>query len=162
VLFGIEISAEMHERRHILVYGVAPEFVLEHPCVFDLTQKELYSLVKSVNGVVIQAHPYRKGGKLLDPAYLDGVEINCHPLYGTSDSERVIETANTYGLTLTCGGDYHTDTYRCTCGMYLPDSITDGVALGRYIADAKQVKLRVHEPYGSIYDMEYTRRTVSR
>lgn len=157
VLFGIEVTSEPNEQKHILVYGVEPEFVLDHPCIFDYSLKELYETVKSVGGIIVQAHPYRKGGTLLDVKYLDGVEVNCHPLYGKSDAEAMIAIATENHLVLTCGGDYHNDTYRCKCGMYLPDNVTDGIALGKYIASANEVKLCIHEPYGDIYDFEFKR-----
>lgn len=157
VLFGIEVTSEPNNQKHILVYGVEPEFVLNHPRVFDYTLPELRDAVKSVDGVVIQAHPYRRGGTLLDVKYLDGVEVNCHPLYGKSDAESMIKIASENRLALTCGGDYHNDTYRCKCGMYLPDDICDGVALGKYIAGADDLKLCIHEPYGDIYDFVFKR-----
>jgi len=157
VLFGIEVTSEPNDQKHILVYGVEPEFVLNHPCIFDYTLPELRNAVKTVGGIVVQAHPYRNGGTLLDVKYLDGVEVNCHPLYGKSDAEEMISIATENGIALTCGGDYHNDTYRCKCGMYLPDNIADGVALGKYIVSADDVKLCIHEPYGDIYDFEFKR-----
>lgn len=157
VFFGIEVTSEPNDQKHILVYGVDPEFVLNHPNLFDYTLEELRDTVKSAGGIVVQAHPYRKGGTLLDLKYLDGVEVNCHPLYGKSDSEAMITIATENHLALTCGGDYHNDTYRCKCGMYLPDDICDGVELGKYIASADDIKLCIHEPYGDIYDFEFKR-----
>ena len=157
VLFGIEVTSEPNAQKHILIYGVEPEFALRHPCLFDYTLEELYLAVKNEGGVVVQPHPYRNEGTLLDVKYLDGVEVNCHPLYGKSDAEDMIAIATENGLALTCGGDYHNDTYRCKCGMYLPDDICDGVALGKYIAMAEEVKLCIHEPYGDIYDFEFKR-----
>ena len=157
VFFGIEVTSVPNNKTHILIYGVEPEFVLDHPKIFDYTLKELYEAVKSVGGIIVQPHPYRNGGKLLDVQYLDGVEINCHPLYKKSDSEAMINIAAENRLALTCGGDYHNDTYRCKCGMYLPYDICDGVALGKYIAEADKIKLCIHEPYGDMYDFEFSR-----
>lgn len=157
VLFGIEVTSEPNNKQHILIYGVEPEFVFDNPCIFDYTLKELYEAVRSAGGIIVQAHPYRNGGKLLDVKYLDGVEVNCHPLYGKSDAEAMIKIASENRLALTCGGDYHNDTYRCKCGMYMPDDICDGVALGKYIAAADELKLCIHEPYGDIYDFEFVR-----
>ena len=155
VFFGIEITSEPNDKKHILVYGVDPEFVLSHPAIFDYSLKELYSTVKSAGGIIVQAHPYRNGGTLLDMKYFDGVEVNCHPLYGKSDAEDMIKIATENHLSLTCGGDYHNDTYRCKCGVYLPDDICDGVAVGKYISSSNTIKLCIHEPYGDIYDFEF-------
>ena len=74
VLFGIEVTMERHENEHLLVYGVDESFPLLNPALYDLTQKELYRLVHANGGVVVQAHPLRKGKNvLMDPQYLDGV-----------------------------------------------------------------------------------------
>ena len=46
---------------------------------------------------------------------------------------------------LTCGGDFHADTYRPKCGVFLDDSIKTEQDLAKYILTAENVKLRVHE-----------------
>lgn len=96
--------------------------------------------------MLIQAHPYRRKRNLLDVAYLDGVEVNSHPLYRRSDFEEMLANAKENGLILTCGGDYHADTYRPRCGTFLPDTLADGTTLGTYLTAADAVMLRIHEP----------------
>ena len=157
VLYGIEVSMDRYTTEHILVYGVDEEFLLKNPTLYDMTQQELYTLVHAAGGVMVQAHPMRKGKNLLmDPAYLDGVEVNCHPLYDRSYAKEMEELAKQHNWILTCGGDYHADTHRVQCGMYLPDSVTDGVQLGQYLKTANSVRLRVQEVGEmSAYDMEY-------
>ena len=72
------------------------------------------------------------------------------------DEARAIAVA--HGLLLTAGGDYHADTRRPFCGMYLPDSITDTVALAEYVRKAKEVTLQVDEADGSFCEqVVYTR-----
>ena len=146
VFFGVEVTTELYKNVHMLVYGVSEKFVLENPRVFELNQEELYKLVKAYGGVLVQAHPFRNGCTVLDTAYLDGVEINCHPLYGNSYQKELIEIAAENKLLLTCGGDYHADTYRAHCGMYLPDDIGNNNELRDYLLDTKEVKLCIHEP----------------
>ena len=48
VYFGIEVTTERYPRVHMLIYGVAPDFLRQHPYVFDYTQKQLYELVKAI------------------------------------------------------------------------------------------------------------------
>ena len=146
VFFGVEVTTELYKNVHMLVYGVSEKFVLENPRVFELNQEELYKLVKAYCGVLAQAHPFRNGCTVLDTAYLDGVEINCHPLYGNSYQKDLMEIAAENKLLLTCGGDYHADTYRAHCGMYLPDDIGNNNELRDYLLDTKEVKLCIHEP----------------
>ena len=146
VLFGIEVTMEQHENEHLLVYGVDETFPLLNPALYDLTQKDLYRLVHANGGVVIQAHPLRKGKNvLMDPEYLDGVEVNCHPKYDRTYHETLSELARERSWILTCGGDYHADTHRVKCGMYLPETVTDGVALGAYLKNSTTLRLCVQE-----------------
>ena len=146
VFFGAEVTMERYGGAHLLLYGIDEEFIEANPTLFDLTQEELYRMVKSAGGCVVQAHPYRNKPHLLDLRYLDGVEVNCHPLYGKSDFADMVEIAKSNNLLLTCGGDYHADTYRPKCGTLLPDHLTDGVSIGSYLLSAPSITLCIHEP----------------
>lgn len=146
VLFGIEVTMERHGNEHLLVYGVPEDFPLLNPTLYDLTQKELYRLVHANGGVLVQAHPLRKGKNvLMDPEFLDGVEVNCHPLYDATHHEMLGELARERGWILTCGGDYHADTHRAKCGVYLPETVTTGVELGAYLKNSTTLRLCVQE-----------------
>lgn len=150
VFFGIEIAMEKYNRLHMLVYGVEPSFLQNHPMIFDATQKGLYQLVKAYGGAMIQAHPMR-GGKnvLLDPQYLDGVEINSHPLYDGTHIAELEDFAHQHGLILTSGGDYHADTHRPCCGALLPDNIHSN-DIGRFLCSADSIELCYQEPKDSV------------
>ncbi|MBQ8382057.1 MAG: hypothetical protein IJX47_02505 [Clostridia bacterium] len=158
VFFGAEVTMERHDGAHLLLYGIDERFIEDNPTLFDLTQEELHRLVKAAGGALVQAHPYRKVKNLLPAEYLDGVEVNCHPLYGKSDFSDMVEIATENGLILTCGGDYHADTYRPKCGTYLPDGLQSGVEIGRYLLGADELKLCIHEPnMEKAYDYLYVR-----
>lgn len=161
VLFGIEVTMEQHAREHLLVYGVDEDFPLLSPALYDLTQRELYRLVHANGGVLVQAHPLRKGKNvLMDPQYLDGVEINCHPKYDSTYHEELTRLAQARNWILTCGGDYHADTYRVQCGMYLPETVTDGITLGAYLKNSSTVRLCVQEVgEQTAFQMTYDRNT---
>ena len=146
VFFGVEVTWEESTNVHILLYGVSPEFVLEHPTMYDYSQKKLYEVVKAAGGAMIQAHPYRNGATVLDTDYLDGLEINCHPLYGTSEAEKLIPIAQRNGLIMTCAGDFHADTYRPISATILPDSIGNEAQLANFLLTASRVELLIHEP----------------
>ena len=156
VYFGIEVTMERHEGAHLVIYGVDERFVMENPTMFELSQEQLHGLVRAAGGVLIQAHPYRQKKHLLDVRFLDGVEVNCHPLYESSEFEAMLEIAKGNALLLTCGGDFHADTYRPKCGVYLPDALSDGVSLGRYLLSAEELRLCVHEKRtGESFDFLY-------
>lgn len=144
VLYGIEVTMELYHKVHMLIYGVSTEFLKKYPTVYDYTQKELYETVKKEGGVLVQAHPFRGGTTVLDTNFLDGIEISCHPLYKNSYTEEILKIASENNLAVTVGGDYHADTSRPKCGMFLPDDI-DSIGLGRYIASSNVAELFVEE-----------------
>lgn len=146
VFFGIEVTMERHGGAHLLVYGVGEDFPLQYPALFDMTQEELYRLVKSHGGTLIQAHPYRQNvDRMLDPACLDGVEINCHPLYEGTHLEALTKFAKAHRLLLSCGGDYHADTRRACCGVYLPEDVKSSRDICDYLNAADEIRLCVQE-----------------
>lgn len=145
VFWGIEVTSQVYDKVHLEIYGVEEDFLEKYPELYDMTQEELWKTVRNHGGVLIHAHPYRRSGAPLDPRWMDGVEVNCHPKYQSTYREELFAFARTHGLTVTCGGDYHADTYRPVCGTFLPDSITDSRALGRFLAEAEQIELLVHE-----------------
>lgn len=162
VLFGIEVTMAQHGNVHMLIYGVGEDFPLRHPALFDYTQEELYRLVRDSGGVLVQAHPMRRNKNvLLDPRFLDGVEISCHPLYEGTHYDELAAYAADHGLILTCGGDYHADTPRPHCGVYLPDGM-ESKKLGQYLKTVPRIKLFVHE-IGEIdaHDVLFERRTAA-
>ena len=163
VFWGIEVTMELYPNVHMLIYGVDTDFLKNHPLIFDYTQKELYDLVKNNNGVLIQAHPFRNGTTVLNTEFLDGIEINCHPLYNNSYSQEILKIANENGLAVTCGGDFHADTYRPKCGIYLPDNIANSCELGEYIKNTRKVRMCIQEPNSNLYQkIDYTREIIEK
>lgn len=152
VFWGIEVTMELYPNVHMLIYGVNTDFLKNHPLIFDYTHKDLYTAVKDNNGVLIQAHPFRNGTTVLNMDFLDGIEINCHPLYNNSYSQEILKIASENRLAVTCGGDFHADTYRPKCGMYFPDHIVSGFELGKYIENSKKVSLCIQEPNSTMFE----------
>lgn len=159
VFLGTEISlCAVKESLHLLIYGVTPAFLRQHPRLCELGQKELYELVHQNGMILVQAHPFRPGNYLLNTDYLDGVELNCHPKH-TTHSDALPALAHEKGLILTCGGDYHADVpYRPVCGVFLPDDIRNESELAHYLLTADELRLRVHETdERGWHDIEYRR-----
>lgn len=152
VFWGIEVTMELYPNVHMLIYGVDFNFLKKHPLIFDYSQKELYNVVKNNNGVLIQAHPFRNGTTVLNTDFLDGIEINCHPLYKKSYSQEILKIASENKLAVTCGGDFHADTYRPNCGIYFSDNILHGYEIGEYLKNGNRFDLRIQEPDSDIYD----------
>lgn len=158
LFFGVEVTLELHDSAHVLLYGVSEDFVLSHPALYLYSQEELYRLVKEEGGALVQAHPYRRRNKLLDLSLLDGVELSCHPLYEGTMADILTEQAKENGIIVTCGGDYHADTYRPICGAYLPESVTDSRKLASFLLSTDSITLKIHEVNTpSQYDLTFKR-----
>ena len=145
---------EKYPKVHMLIYGVEPSFLESISGICDLTQSELFDLVKKNGGILVQAHPYRNGTTVLDPRFLDGVEISCHPLYEKSYIEVLLPFAKENSLCVTCGGDFHADTYRPKCGMYIPESVKNELDLAEFIKGKKDIVICHHEPYVEPIDIK--------
>ncbi len=149
VFYGMEVTMDDYGGPHILIYGVDPSFTTEHPLIFSYTMEQLYTAVKAVGGMVVQAHPFRNGqNKLPDQSWLDGLELSSHPQYDGTYVERLTELAHAGSLILTSGGDYHHDVpYRPYCGVHLPETIADTHDLCKYLLTTETVELQYQEPF---------------
>jgi hypothetical protein len=145
VFFGIELTPLFCFGVHLLIYGVTPEFLLENPRLYEEEHQALYEKVKRADGILVQAHPWRGRDRLLDTRYLDGIEISCHPLYEGTHLRALADIAAENELFLTCGGDFHNDTHRPTCGVYLPNGIENAEMLAEYFIGTEDVRMRVQE-----------------
>lgn len=145
VLFGVEVTAGYNQAVHLLIYGVTPEFLRENPNLPSLSQKELYEICHKNDCVLINAHPFRYGQTVQDLNYLDGVEINCHLGYGNCFYKKLSKIAYENKVAVTCGCDYHGGE-RPLGGTYLPDDVTNNVALVDYLKNSNEFLLKVHAP----------------
>lgn len=149
VFFGIELSYNAMQDAHIPIYGVAPEFLLEHPTLFDYAPEMLYALVHEQGGIVVQAHPLRRGETVRDLQYLDGIEMNCHPKYEGPLYETLAPVASDGGKFVTCGSDYHGDVpFRPVCGVQCPEGIDSVEKLVTFLTSAKTINLHLSEVDG--------------
>lgn len=117
VFFGWEAG---YAGTEFLIYGLSPEWMLEHPELRRASVKEQYRLVKEGGGLVVHAHPYREEYYIpeirLFPDYVDGVEgINATHSNPASPAHqnpafdrRAIRYAGEYGKFMTAGSDIHT------------------------------------------------------
>lgn len=156
VFFGVEVTVASDPKIHMLVYGIGEDGLRAEPMLFDMDLPTLSRRVHSLGGVLVQAHPFRNGATVLDTAFLDGLEINCHPLYSNTHSGELVTAAQKAGIMLTCGGDYHGDTYRPDCGTYLPDDIVSDEDIAKFILTSQVAHLRVQEIDRSPEERSYT------
>lgn len=115
---GIEVT--LHEPHYAdwLLYGVTEEFLRQTPCLYTLTQKQLFALCEEYGILMIQAHPFREGQSPCEPAYMHGVEINCNAR-DIGNVGLVEEFAKKHNLMITCGVDYHQYEHNYFGGMFV-------------------------------------------
>ena len=145
VIFGVELTYELSPKIHILLYGATPDFIRQNKDLWLMDSHSLYEKCRKNGICVIQAHPFRRGTQPIPYPDCDGYEINCHPKYGNTDSDKIIKMQKEKGFTVTCGCDFHGETYRAEGGTYLPDNVNDEKDLARFLLETNKIKLRVHE-----------------
>jgi hypothetical protein len=117
---------------------VTEEFLRSSPCLYALTQKELFEYCEKWGVVMVQAHPYRQ--EPCDPRYMHGVEINCTE--GDLDKVELVEAyAREHDLLVTCGTDYHTLERTFHGGIYVPAECETAVELAKWLREEGKVKV---------------------
>ena len=108
--FGLE--HHYGDGKEVLVYGVGPSFLLEHPDLHLLSLPEFTAEVRKAGGLISMAHPYREE-PYINPAVgprpecLDGAEVYNAGNRTDRENRRALELAREHGLLFTSGGDVH-------------------------------------------------------
>lgn len=102
----------------VLVYGVTPQWLAEHPEIESMTLPEHCAFVRKAGGMIVHAHPFREREYIpeirLFPHSVDAVETvnaaHSGPLTGNPQpefDERALRYARQNGLPMTAGSDIH-------------------------------------------------------
>ncbi len=136
---GLEVTLTKPYYGDWLLYGVTEECLRASPCLYQLTQEELFAFCERWGIVLIEAHPFREGCTVGDPAYMHGVEINCT----NCDLDKISlveEFAEKHNLLVTCGTDYHTVERKYFGGIYLPEGCQTAVDMAKHIRSTGEIK----------------------
>lgn len=139
LLLGLEVTVREPAWTDWLLYGVTERFMLNAPCLYRLTQKELFQLCQSNGIIMVQAHPFRYHPQIANPAYTHGIEINC----SSGDlqyKDEILRLAKQHSLMVTCGTDYHGQN-PFIGGLYVPERIQTGRELGDYLATTQKTSI---------------------
>lgn len=108
VFFGWE---ETFDGDDYLVYGLSPEWLINHPEAEHWTHRQQYEEVHKAGGCVVQAHPFRSRDYIkmitLNKEYVDAVEVANAGNNKPADDAAALRYACTYGLYETCGSYIH-------------------------------------------------------
>ena len=108
VLLGMELRfARKGDRNDYLVYGVTESFFRKNPALLDMRLSSFSELAHRNGLLVFQAHPFRTGMHIVNPAYLDGVEIYNACVRHNSRNGIAEKWAKMHNLRGTSGSDFH-------------------------------------------------------
>lgn len=106
ILLGCEIRFPENDNDY-LVFGVTEEFLRKYPDIHKMSHKTFSTFARENGLLFVQAHPFRDKMTMVNPKYLDGMEVyNAHFKH---DSRNYLanEYATRLGLIRTSGGDFH-------------------------------------------------------
>jgi len=134
VLLGVELR--FHNRiEDYLVYGITPEFLVDHPRLYEHTVESFFEFSRNHNLLVVQAHPFRPGQAPARPAYLDGVEVyNGNPRHNSSN-HLALDFARRYNLIQISGSDAHQLTDVGVGGIYLDRRVSSSQEFAAYLRE---------------------------
>lgn len=106
VLFGLESRTADCDRNEFLIYGATRDFLLENEWLCARTLAEISAAVREAGGMIVQAHPFRRGMTLSPPEQVDGIEVfNGRNNYFSTDI--AIRMARDRGWHMLSGSDCH-------------------------------------------------------
>ena len=120
IIFGCELRSNIDENDY-LIYGLDEKFLRENEDLYDLPTPEVSARIRAAGFLFLQAHPFRDNMMMVNPQYLDGIEIfNGNP---SQDSRNDIARiwADRFGLIGTSGSDYHRTVEGAFAGGILTD-----------------------------------------
>ena len=132
VLFGLE--EWVGGGKEVLLYGITPQFVYNHPELRNADLALISRLVREVGGLVFQAHPFRVRDYITDPGitlpveYLDGMETH-NACNSEMENRRAALFAKQHGLRKSAGSDAHTPEFAGRYGIAAEQRITSEAAL---------------------------------
>lgn len=171
VFFGYEAG---YNGTEFLIYGLTPEWLIEHEEIRTASIEEQMGIVHSGGGIVVHAHPYREEYYIpeirLFPEYVDGVEAvnathSSHLSTAHNDHNfdiRAIAYAKKHGFFMTAGSDVHSTLMLgggmlCNRKLTSPQDYIDMVKSDRMylLTDGDRIydryaNLLTQEPYESI------------
>lgn len=138
VLFGLEEG--VGEGKEVLLYGITPAFLYEHPELRTADLEQLSALVHEAGGLVVQAHPFRVRDYIRRPweelpsQHLDGIET--YNAYNSDlENLRAAALAEREGLFAVAGSDAHFDTVPKRYGIACEHRIRTERALAAVLRD---------------------------
>jgi len=106
VLMGLEVRF-VQNRNDYLVFGFDREYLLARPDILKMGIRDFTRMARGDEILTIQAHPFRVDMTVVEPDFIDGIEVyNGHPDHN-SNNDIAEAWAVKYGKIMTSGTDHH-------------------------------------------------------
>lgn len=116
VILGAEIRFT-EDNNDYLIFGICPEELTEMYRRLPYGIEDFYKEYKNEKNIIIQAHPFRDGMRLVKSEFLDGLEVfNMHPGHN-SRIGFAAKHAHKNNMIAICGSDFHHYGQECLCGI---------------------------------------------
>ncbi|MBR6165356.1 MAG: PHP domain-containing protein [Clostridia bacterium] len=145
VFFGLEQNYGWDE---YLIYGLTKEYMKNHPEMEHWTRKQQLEEVHKAGGCVIQAHPFRIRGYMLDIKlgylYCDGIEA-ANAGNEALDDARAMILGRERNMVMTAGSDNHCSPAHTVYGIELEKRLTSIQDYVKIIMERGTIHLHVPE-----------------
>ncbi len=125
VLLGFELNF-YNTTNDYLVYGATEEFLRSHGDLMAMTPKQVSNLCRKNGLLFIQAHPFRRGMRVVDWNILDGYEVfNGNPRHNSNNDIAEIWAKKHNKSIVVSGSDFHEIEDACAGGIYFNNPINN-------------------------------------
>ncbi len=108
VLFGMELRFDSsYSPNDYLVFGIDESFLRNNKELIDMNIKSFSKLAHENGLLVFQAHPFRTDMAIVNPKYLDGIEVYNACVRHNSNNDIALAWAEKYKLRQSSGSDFH-------------------------------------------------------
>ena len=124
ILLGMELRFNENLNDY-LVLGITEDFLYEYEDILDMNPQSFSELAREKGILIFQAHPFRNSMTVINPKFLDGVEVfNGHFAHDSRNNLAEI-WAEKYNLLKCSGSDMHEVRQIPRGGIISDERITD-------------------------------------
>ena len=136
ILLGMELRFDENCNDY-LVFGITEEFLRKYDGMLQMRPEEFHKIATENGCLFVQAHPFRNGMTVINPAHLDGVEVFNGHFGHDSRNEIANAWADKFGLMKTAGTDFHYTTSPANGGIITEEEITSESQLVEILKSGK-------------------------
>lgn len=151
VLWGIEYRS-IYDSNDYLVFGITKDFLYANPDLLELKLKDASARFREAEMLFCQAHPFRNTIKVINPKYIDAIEVYNGHAGHDSRNDIALMWAKKFGLRMLSGTDTHQDIHIPSGGIVTDMPITTNEQLLEVLKSGNYTPLHAgEEPVHGVY-----------